>query len=82
MNLGKLQEMGRDGEVWCAAVMGLQTVRHDWTAEQQQQHTHILGVCEKDSREKVAGDRKSRTYSSSQRVLLTTGKGFLCILFS
>ena len=29
MNLGKLREMGRDREAWCAAVMGLQGVRHN-----------------------------------------------------
>ena len=29
MNLSKLQEMVKDKEVWCAAVHGLQRVRHD-----------------------------------------------------
>ena len=29
MNLGKLQEMVRDREAWCAAVHGLQRVGHD-----------------------------------------------------
>ena len=36
MNLGKCQEMVKDGEAWSAAVMGLQRVRHDWATEQQQ----------------------------------------------
>ena len=27
MNMGKLQETGRDGEAWCAAVKGSQKVR-------------------------------------------------------
>ena len=34
MNLGKLQEMTRDKEVW-RACMGSQRVRQDWAAEQQ-----------------------------------------------
>ena len=29
MNLGKLWEMVRDRETWCATVHGLQRVRHD-----------------------------------------------------
>ena len=33
MNLGKLQEMVRDREAWCA--MGSQRVRHDLAAERQ-----------------------------------------------
>ena len=36
MNLGKLQEMVRDREARYAAVMGSQTVRHDWATEQKQ----------------------------------------------
>jgi len=36
MNLGKLLEMVRDRKAWCAAVMGLQRVGHDWVTEQQQ----------------------------------------------
>ena len=41
MNLGKLQEMVRDREAWRATVMGLQRVRHDWVAEQQQIYIYI-----------------------------------------
>ena len=36
MNLGKLQEVVRDREAQHAAVMGSQTVRHDWATEQKQ----------------------------------------------
>ena len=42
MNLGKLWEMVRDRETWRLAVHGLQTVRHDWATEQQQQWMNSL----------------------------------------
>ena len=39
MNLGKLQEMVRDREAWCAAVHGV-TKRQDWVTGRQQQKIH------------------------------------------
>ena len=36
MNLSKVWEIVEDREAWCAAVHGLQTVRHDLVTEQQQ----------------------------------------------
>ena len=35
MNLGKLQEMVREGRPGMLQSMGSQRVRHDWAAEQQ-----------------------------------------------
>ena len=35
MNLGKLQDLVRDGKTWWAALHG-RKVRHDWVTEQQQ----------------------------------------------
>ena len=36
MNLGKLQEMVRGREAFCASVLGSQRVGHDWATEQLQ----------------------------------------------
>ena len=35
ISLSKLQEIVKDREGWCAAVHGLQTVRHDLATKQQ-----------------------------------------------
>ena len=37
MNLGKLQEIGRDRKAWCAAVHGVTSVGHNLATEQKQQ---------------------------------------------
>ena len=42
MNLGKLQEMVRDGEADMLQSMGLWRVRHDWATEKQQVFTKCV----------------------------------------
>ena len=39
MNLGKLQEMVRDREAWCATPWS-RRVRHNWVTEQQQMYKY------------------------------------------
>ena len=41
VNFGKLQEMVKDREAWCATAMWLQRVRHNWMS-QQQEYMHIF----------------------------------------
>ena len=44
MNLNKLQEIVNGRGAWCAAVCGLQRVRHDLVTEQQQQRVTYLNT--------------------------------------
>ena len=44
MNLGKLQEMVKEREAWCAAAQGLQS-RHNLSTEQQQCETVPVAIC-------------------------------------
>ena len=42
MNLGQLWEIVRDRRAWCAAVHGVQRVRHDLVTEQKQPHRRAI----------------------------------------
>ena len=42
MNLGKLQEIGRDREAWSAPVHGVAKTWHHWVTEQQQMNNIII----------------------------------------
>ena len=53
MNLGKLQEMARDREAWCAPCMRSQRVGYNWATERQH-HDARMGICSnKDETSKV-----------------------------
>ena len=41
MNCGKLREVVRDREAWCAAVLGSQSAGHEGVTEQPQQLNHF-----------------------------------------
>ena len=49
MNLGKLWEMVRDGEAWCAVSMGWQRVRHNWVTEQEEGGFNKVAIYTQDS---------------------------------
>ena len=41
MNLGKFQEVLKDGEAWHVAVHGVTKIGHDIVAKQQQEYAHV-----------------------------------------
>ena len=58
MNCGKLQEMVRDGEAWCAAVCCCR-VRHNWVTEQQHNVKKFQNIVEKKETEEENGSHKN-----------------------
>ena len=46
VNLGRLQEIERDGRPGLLQSMGLQRVEHDWGTEQQQQQWPVTSSCQ------------------------------------